>query len=155
MISKQIGNAVPVNLAWAVGRSLIRLLNEIQIKFPVKTEKYDDAVDEILMKQSGLIEKKDNKTQTSKVVKGCRQLNLFELYEEYSDHPIVALSDDECGYSLDSLSTDMTENMSVLVGYVKKDNELKFIDGSAKVYYSGKRFPSTVDLKNVNISSHI
>lgn len=27
---KQIGNAVPVNLAWAVGRSLIRLFNEIE-----------------------------------------------------------------------------------------------------------------------------
>ena len=26
---KQIGNAVPVNLAYALGRSLIRLLNEI------------------------------------------------------------------------------------------------------------------------------
>lgn len=29
---KQIGNAVPVNLAWAVGRSLIRLLNELDNK---------------------------------------------------------------------------------------------------------------------------
>lgn len=28
---KQIGNAVPVNLAWAVGRSLIRLFNQINI----------------------------------------------------------------------------------------------------------------------------
>ena len=27
---KQIGNAVPVNLAWAVGRSLIRLLNQME-----------------------------------------------------------------------------------------------------------------------------
>lgn len=27
---KQIGNAVPVNLAWAIGRSLIRLFNEIE-----------------------------------------------------------------------------------------------------------------------------
>jgi hypothetical protein len=26
---KQIGNAVPVNLAWAVGRSLIRLFNQM------------------------------------------------------------------------------------------------------------------------------
>ncbi len=26
---KQIGNAVPVNLAWAIGRSLIRLFNDI------------------------------------------------------------------------------------------------------------------------------
>lgn len=31
---KQIGNAVPVNLAWAVGRSLIRLLNSINSQQP-------------------------------------------------------------------------------------------------------------------------
>lgn len=31
---KQIGNAVPVNLAWAIGRSLIRLFNDIYAKFP-------------------------------------------------------------------------------------------------------------------------
>lgn len=31
---KQIGNAVPVNLAWALGRSLIRLFNDIELKFP-------------------------------------------------------------------------------------------------------------------------
>ncbi|MDD7559906.1 MAG: DNA (cytosine-5-)-methyltransferase [Porphyromonas sp.] len=29
---KQIGNAVPVNLAWAVGRSLIRLLNQMPLR---------------------------------------------------------------------------------------------------------------------------
>lgn len=29
---KQIGNAVPVNLAWAIGRSLIRLFNDIETK---------------------------------------------------------------------------------------------------------------------------
>lgn len=27
---KQIGNAVPVNLSWAIGRSLIRLFNQIE-----------------------------------------------------------------------------------------------------------------------------
>jgi len=31
---KQIGNAVPVNLAWAIGRSLIRLFNQIEMVFP-------------------------------------------------------------------------------------------------------------------------
>ena len=36
---KQIGNAVPVNLAYAMGRSLIRLLNAIENKYPtVDTE---------------------------------------------------------------------------------------------------------------------
>lgn len=31
---RQIGNAVPVNLAWAIGRSLIRLFNQIEAEFP-------------------------------------------------------------------------------------------------------------------------
>ena len=31
---KQIGNAVPVNLAWAVGRSLIRMFNELDVLRP-------------------------------------------------------------------------------------------------------------------------
>ncbi len=31
---KQIGNAVPVNMAWALGRSLIRLFNQIDEEFP-------------------------------------------------------------------------------------------------------------------------
>lgn len=31
---KQIGNAVPVNLSWAIGRSLIRLLNRIESVMP-------------------------------------------------------------------------------------------------------------------------
>ncbi|MCM1292171.1 MAG: DNA (cytosine-5-)-methyltransferase [Bacteroides sp.] len=33
---KQIGNAVPVNLSWAIGRSLIRLFNQIESVFPQK-----------------------------------------------------------------------------------------------------------------------
>jgi len=31
---KQIGNAVPVNLAYAMGRSLVRLLNDIELTTP-------------------------------------------------------------------------------------------------------------------------
>ena len=34
---KQIGNAVPVNLSFAIGRSLIRLFNQIQKIFPEKS----------------------------------------------------------------------------------------------------------------------
>ena len=35
---KQIGNAVPVNLAWAIGRSLIRLFNDIDAICPDKSQ---------------------------------------------------------------------------------------------------------------------
>lgn len=37
---KQIGNAVPVNLAWAIGRSLIRLFNQIDALGLVNTSSY-------------------------------------------------------------------------------------------------------------------
>lgn len=47
---KQIGNAVPVNLAWAVGRSLIRLLNQIQVSAPTETSDCQAAVEQIMQK---------------------------------------------------------------------------------------------------------
>ena len=44
---KQIGNAVPVNLAWAVGRALIRLFNEIEAVEASATCDCQAAVNEI------------------------------------------------------------------------------------------------------------
>lgn len=61
---KQIGNAVPVNLAWAMGRSLIRLLNDI--------EKLDNNADE-----ANRIYKMDTYIQGMNL-KYSEQLSLFE-----------------------------------------------------------------------------
>lgn len=44
---KQIGNAVPVNLAWAIGRALIRLFNDIQTAEPTETQDCSEAVEQI------------------------------------------------------------------------------------------------------------
>jgi DNA-cytosine methyltransferase len=78
---KQIGNAVPVNLAWAVGRSLIRLFNDIQTVMPEETQNCDEAVREILKEQSQFIQMKDAKTQTSTIKKqDCRQLDFFDTF---------------------------------------------------------------------------
>lgn len=42
---KQIGNAVPVNLAWAIGRSLIRLFNDIEESgFTDSAGRHDESV---------------------------------------------------------------------------------------------------------------
>ncbi|MCU0569073.1 MAG: DNA (cytosine-5-)-methyltransferase [Oculatellaceae cyanobacterium Prado106] len=41
---KQIGNAVPVNLAYAMGRSLIRLLNDIETQTPSRVSRPKTAV---------------------------------------------------------------------------------------------------------------
>lgn len=62
---KQIGNAVPVNMAWAVGRSLIRLFNEIDSLFPQDEQDCEQEVEQIKIAQARLVAVKDRKTQTS------------------------------------------------------------------------------------------
>lgn len=67
---KQIGNAVPVNLAWAIGRSLIRLFNQIEKIFPANVN--NDKVSETYIpvtKLSGLFEGMvcDRKTKYKKI----------------------------------------------------------------------------------------
>lgn len=78
---KQIGNAVPVNLAWAVGRSLIRLFNDIQTLEPTETPDCSKAVTQIIEYL------KENDTQKAADVKAARlkrsdgkakQLNFFD-----------------------------------------------------------------------------
>lgn len=80
---KQIGNAVPVNLAWAVGRSLIRLFNDIECVSPSVTADCSEAVRTIMQEQSQLVVVKDNKTQTSTVKKTSKQLTYFDSLSDF------------------------------------------------------------------------
>ncbi len=70
------------------------------------------------------------------------QLDLFQLKAEYPkeivQNPIQEIE-------LDDL--DVSQN--VLVCNVKKDNIRHFLDGSAKIYYTGKKFPSIVALNKL------
>lgn len=151
---KQIGNAVPVNLAWAIGRSLIRLFNDIQKEFPSETQDCSVAVQEIIHKQSKLVVVKDNKTQTSRIEAVYTQLNLFDLFDQYELEPItqncIVREDNKVEYGkkyIHKLPIDLTKNL--LICNVKKDNWEQYIDGTAKVYYTGKKFPSTVALNKL------
>jgi len=71
-----------------------------------------------------------------------QQLDLFQLQIEYPKEIIRNPCQDIC---LDDI--DLTRN--VLICNVKKDNMEHFLDGSAKIYYTGKRFPSTVALNKL------
>lgn len=86
---KQIGNAVPVNLAWAVGRSLIRLFNDIQKMMPEETQNCREAVREIMCKQSQLVVVKDRKTQTSTVKNKYHELSYLDLFDQYAFNSIT------------------------------------------------------------------
>lgn len=70
------------------------------------------------------------------------ELDLFSIQAEYPNEIVNNQSDSEHFEDL-----DMTKN--VLICNVKKDNVRHFLDGSAKIYYTGKKFPSTIALNKL------
>lgn len=82
-----------------------------------------------------------------------KQLNFLDLFEQFSDDPIVEnvlVHEDPKDYERredDPLYIDKTKNC--LISLVKKDNFEHFLDQSAKLYYTGKKFPSTVALNKL------
>lgn len=78
-----------------------------------------------------------------------KQLDFFEVFQQYPDYIVEndVASEEYIGYnSNDEL---VRSNKSVLICYVKADNMRKYINRSAKIYYTGKRFPSTVELNKL------
>ncbi len=70
------------------------------------------------------------------------ELDLFSVQAEY---PKDIVNNREIAEHFDNL--DLSKN--VLICNVKKDNTRHFLDGSAKIYYTGKKFPSTVALNKL------
>lgn len=152
---KQIGNAVPVNLAWAVGRSLIRLFNDIQRIMPENTQNCTEAVREIMHKQSLLEVVKDRNTQTSTVTNKYHELNFLDLFDQYALNSITdnSMVHDDINWEKyggkPQQAAMVEETKNVLISLVKKDNEKMFLDGSATIYYTGKKFPTSVALNKL------
>lgn len=148
---KQIGNAVPVNLAWAVGRSLIRLFNDIQTIAPTETHNCSEAVAQIMGRLKETDDKRTSDIKIEKLKKDdakIRQLNFFDLLAEYPDGIVSSMVREPKPVEYGNFPpVDMGKN--VLVCFVKKDNISQYLDNSATVYYTGKRFPSTVKLNEL------
>jgi hypothetical protein len=70
-------------------------------------------------------------------------INYEELRNDYPEnivkHEVVTSGNDN----------RFEENRNVLVSLVKNDNVDLFLDGSARIYYTGKKFPSTVALNKL------
>ena len=71
-------------------------------------------------------------------------LDLFSVLEQYPEE-IVDNTIGEQQPNVDDLDT--TKNL--LVSLVKADNMEQYLDQSAKIYYTGKKFPSTVALNKL------
>ena len=124
---KQIGNAVPVNLSYAIGRSLIRLFNEIDAMQPEES-RFEEA----------------NRIAHDMLPPELCELDLFGVQQEYPTDIIV----NPC---IDTRAEDeeLDASKNVLVCLVKNDNVAAYKDRSAKIYYTGKKFPSTVKLNKL------
>ena len=84
----------------------------------------------------------------------CQQLDFFSLFDEYGENPITenAMVREDFGDTYGKVPQnrpviDMEKN--VLISLVKKDNEKMFLDRTATIYYTGKKFPTTVALNKL------
>lgn len=85
-----------------------------------------------------------------KATEHYQQLNLFDVLQRYPKYIVEndVAREDFAEYNADD---DLNDNIiraakNVLVCNVKPDNEKCFLEQSADKYYTGKRFPSTVEL---------
>ena len=94
---------------------------------------------------------KKKEVKTEKKTKYA-QLNFLDLFEQYQNNNIVEKSivrEDMVEYVASSHKHLINESKNVLISLVKKDNFEQYLDKSAKIYYTGKRFPSTVALNKL------
>ena len=99
------------------------------------------------------LEKSMEKKKTEKVKH--MQLNFLDLFEQYDLEPIIQNSmvreDIELEYNTKSIRHNLPIDLAkkLLICNVKKDNWEQYLDGSAKIYYTGKKFPATVALNKL------
>lgn len=84
-----------------------------------------------------------------------KQLNFLDLFDQYELEPItqncMVREDIEVEYATKSIHRNQPIDLArnLLICNVKKDNWEQYLDGSAKIYYTGKKFPSTVALNKL------
>lgn len=128
---KQIGNAVPVNLAFAIGRSLIRLFNDIDAHNP----------------------------EESRFVEACRtahqmlpprlfELDMFDMHEKYPLESCIVNN----SFSSKKNNGDncLDDSKNVLVCLVPDKYIVPYTTRNARTYFAGKKFPSTVALNKLH-----
>ena len=70
------------------------------------------------------------------------QVDFAKIKEQYPTHVVE-------NEQVNALNLDVDKKKRVLISLVKADNIDQYLDRSAKVYYTGKRFPSTVALNKL------
>lgn len=133
-------NGISETIGWKGGGNFIFynfLKNPVQVKTP-------DIIQPVVPKEQS--------TLTPKKQTHYHQLNLFELWKQYPD---TIVENNIVHENFDGYETNNNHHFiikpeeKVLVCNVKPNNERLFLNKSAVLYYTGKRFPSTVDLNKL------
>ena len=129
-IEQMIGNAVPVNLAKYVASAVASYLKGHGISIGEEDNTFED--------NSSKIQKK---TKVAAMAVRVPLVKFKEIAEVYPDK-IVSNRIVETPEGLDP-------SKNLLVSLVKNDTIDLLLDGSVNVYYTGKKFPSTVELNHL------
>lgn len=129
---KAIGNAVPPVLMWNVFKQL------------------ESAIKRASKMAEPKVDNKPEKMGSHHYI----QLNFLDLFDQYEYDAIIentTVREDTAFYYKATpkhrLPIDITKHL--LICNVKKDNWEQYLDGSAKIYYTGKKFPTTVALNKL------
>ena len=125
---KQIGNAVPVNLAYAIGRSLIRLFNDIDAQAPEDSQ-FEEA----------------DRIGHSMLPPELFAVDMFDVQKKYPEGIVSNAAVRKKITDHDKLD----DSKNVLVSYVPDKYLIPYTNQNAKVYFSGQKFPSTVKLNKL------
>lgn len=125
---KQIGNAVPVNLSYAIGRSLMRLFNDIDAQNHEESH-FDEAY----------------KVAKNMIPPQLFPIDLFSMRETYPEE--IVHNRLRKAKSARDKYLDTAKN--VLVSLVTNENVAPYLEQDARIYYTGKDFPSTVELNHL------
>lgn len=129
-VEQMIGNAVPVNLAKYVATIVADYLAQKDCTIPtVKT----------------VTPKKTSTTdQRTLMVAMSKRIPLVKFQEVVKKYPETIVINEHT-----SSNSDLDPTKNLLVSLVKNDTIDLLLDGSINVYYTGKRFPSTVELNHL------
>ena len=119
-----------MNLAFAIGRSLIRLFNDIDAQYPEESQ-FEEA----------------NKTAHGMLPPHLFELDMFSMHEQYSFEDYILKNPVSRKKIIDNNSLDDSKN--VLVCLVPDKYIVPYTNQNAKIYFAGKKFPSTVALNKL------
>lgn len=122
---KLIGNSVAV--------PVIKILANAVVGTGVFDEK--DVADVVVEKKS--------------TVSHIRQLDFFATLRKYPDNIVENAMPEAPQKRAQKQEPDVDMDKNVLISLVKPDNVERYLDQSAKIYYTGKKFPSTVALNKL------